>query len=325
MPFDDIPRKQRKVKKQRVKKPRCSFPQSTCSDVECIKFETQPGFDEWLQKNRTQFNSLNVEQQTNYIGSFVHWPPLKRATDTRKWIEKTTRKRFPSNYVISINGVQSFGTYQICKLYLAHIFSIGVDGLNTIFERIWSTRLSGLQYYKHVSNYKGYKNQEREEPEWIPDIAHHLNVEFNLSNEHYVSRRNGCLYIELVNGQIITKEYIWHHWKRKTQPESYEHYIVNKGAKRDDLKPLVPSLGHFKRTVFKYLNVKIKRPGKDECNDCTFLSVLLKEAATERETNSIKKAIKAHQKRYLFLHSYNRYLKWKCILSVVGDVFQNES
>ena len=165
--------------------------------------ETQSGFAKWLQTNRNHFNSLNVEQQTNFIGSLVKWPFLKRPGDAQKWIEKKTKRRFPSNYVITVNGVSGFGTFEICKPYLAHLYSVGVDGINTIFTRIWNARLNGLPYYKHVSNYKGYKNQERDEPDWIPSIAEHLNLEFDLSNEHYVSRRNGCLYVEMRdNGQV---------------------------------------------------------------------------------------------------------------------------
>ena len=254
---------------------------------------------------------MSEQEKLYYIGSIIRWDRLSKAKAEIVWIEKEdgVGKGFPSNYYFDIRGSHGFGSFKVCRHFIQYLLRIGDKALNTKIKAVWNAVKYGQPLAEHVYN------ANRNEPGWRPNIEGWLILHKSMSREHWISRQTGAVYLEMENGEMLTKTRIWHQWMNDTQHESYQHYIVRKGEDIPSLKRPTPSLGHFKRTFGTKLNIKIKRPGKDECNGCTYLGLLKEGAKSEEEQNEIAIAIADHQRRFRFNYAYNTYIRLSCVLS----------
>ena len=119
----------------------------------------------------------------------------------------------------------------------------------------------------------------------------------------------------MINDEMMNYEKLWHLFMRTRRSASYEYYVVQKNGDHKDVPKCFPSLRHWVRTLPSHLNLKFKRPGKDECNACTFLPVMLADELDVEKKEKLRQAIEDHSLRWQFQYGWNTYLLMASILS----------
>ena len=308
----EIPRKKKK-KKDFGAPLREYWRQKKCNHAECLKIEEQHEFKRRRVENLRILKRLTYQELVNFIMSCVDWPEPSKARVLQRWLSGSVTKRtYPQNRKFKLNKF-GFGSQEVCFDYFKWYLSIGHYTLRNCLKKIWNCRVRGKLFYIHSSPYHGYKNTKREEQIWVTSACKFLLEFVPLSAEHYVCKKTGKIYLELFEGEWTTLAKCWEWYMLRYQSASYQHYVVNQGEDKDDLKKPFPTQGHWVRTLRSALNVDSERHKQDACYICTVFKNL-KNIEDEVQRLEIKAAFELHERRWKFTYSQNSYILKNCKL-----------